>query len=364
MPERLREWVLIIKEQQHCGCEGDNTMTDLDFYKVLKEIEPAGDTYVLTVTEGDHIADKCVIKSGKLLAETGSFFAEHSEDIVNCMRSGFISIAGTRVFCEQMKRDIRMILCGGGHVSQSLIAILRMIDCPVTVLEDRQEFADMAIKSGADAICAPFDEALTRIDNDSGTYFVVATRAHQYDQLCLSAITRKNHGYIGLLGSRKRTAALKQLLIDEGADARVVEAIHTPVGLAIGAETPQEIAISIAAEIIQVKNSGNGCNTYPQELLKALTENSGRKALAVIIRKQGSVPRNVGTKMLIRADGTFAGTIGGGYAEAEILRIARQRLAEQKYDPFIFTVSMHGETAEKQGMMCGGSMDVLIAFTE
>ena len=79
------------------------------------------------------------------------------------------------------------------------------------------------------------------------------TRGHRYDQVCLEKIMKKEHAYIGMMGSRARTVKVKQALLEQGADPQVLESVHTPIGLPIGGETPEEIGVSIIAEVIQEK---------------------------------------------------------------------------------------------------------------
>ena len=82
----------------------------------------------------------------------------------------------------------------------------------------------------------------------------IVTRGHRYDQACLEKIAEKEHAYIGMIGSRRRTTLVKKLLEEQGTDKAVLDAVYTPIGLDIGAETPEEIGVAIMAEIIEVKN--------------------------------------------------------------------------------------------------------------
>ena len=97
-------------------------------------------------------------------------------------------------------------------------------------------------------ICAPFEEALDKIPGSTDTYFVILTRGHRYDQICLEKIAAKEHAYIGMIGSRRRTALVKQCLVEKGVDKKVLDAVYTPIGLDIGAQTPAEIGVAIIGE--------------------------------------------------------------------------------------------------------------------
>ncbi len=267
------------------------------------------------------------------------------------------------VFCEMLAGEAEIVICGGGHVSVPVIQIGRMLGCQVTVLEDRAEFAGHARQAGAsEVICRPFEQGLETIAGGKNVYFIIVTRGHRYDQICLERIAKKEHAYIGMMGSRKRTAAVKQALIENGADADVINRVYTPIGLEIGARTPEEIAVAVMAQLIQVKNKNPGSG-FPQGMLDAILDEkraAGRKVLATIISRTGSAPREVGTKMLVLADGSCIGTIGGGCAEAKILQKA-QHLLEDGVKKFqLCQVDMTGREAEEEGMVCGGAIEVML----
>ena len=133
----------------------------------------------------------------------------------------------------------------------------------------------------------------------------------------------------------------------------------------MSAETPEEIAVSVMAQIIEVKNRDKRTFAYSREMMDAIlglhhSETGGlRKVMATIIRRRGSAPRDVGTKMLILEDGTCVGTIGGGYAEAVIIEDGRKMFSEEAR-PRILEVNLHADLAEDEGMICGGELEVLM----
>ena len=165
-------------------------------------------------------------------------------------------------------------------------------------------------------------------------------------------------------------AIVKDQLEERGIDRAELERVYTPIGLKIGAQTPEEIAVSIMAEVIQVKNSRQRTGGYSKELLNALfvpDEGDGagdtqKKVLATIISRKGSAPRDVGTKMLIREDGTTVDTIGGGCVESEIIQKAllMMRTGKERYQ--ICRVDMTLEAAEDEGMVCGGVVEVMLEY--
>lgn len=335
------------------------------FYETLSEINPNAQNIALTVLSKDKQGTKCLISAGKIAWESDSFFSEHADETLAVSGNGIAQIAGLRVFAEVLGQEKKFVICGAGHISMPLIAMIRMLDCPVTVIDDRPYFADNARRAQATTVyCEPFEEALAKIPGDDDTFFIIVTRGHRYDEACLSAIVRKPHAYIGMIGSRRRVGFVKESVI-EGGDPEVVSSVHTPIGLNIGAQTPEEIAIAIMAEIIQVKNAVRRTGSYPREIVRELCgENAANTTtvLATIVSRKGSAPRDVGTKMLILPDGHAIGTIGGGCVEADVMRRARMMLTSpQDFPPFqLIEVDMTAEAAEDEGMVCGGIIEVLL----
>lgn len=335
----------------------------LEFYRTIRELGPGHQNLALTVLEGESRGDKALVSDGRLVWEStgGGFFSGCLEEIKEIRDSGVEIIGGRKVFCELLGREKKLVVCGGGHVSVPIIRMGLMIGCQVTVLEDRPKFADNARRAGASrVICETFGEGLEKIEGDEDTFFVIVTRGHRYDQICLEKIVRKRHAYIGMMGSRKRTALVKEQIIADGGDPEVIGRVHTPIGLDIGAETPEEIAVSVMAEIIAVKNRGERRSVCSGEFLRAVLREDCEKAVATIVGRRGSAPRGVGTKMVVFPDGECVGTIGGGCVEADIVRRALSMIRNKTEKAALCRVDMTGREAEDEGMVCGGAIDVLL----
>ena len=349
----------------------------LEFYKAVEAADRNQRNIAATVLSGEYFGEKALISNGKLIwksCEYG-FFDQHREETEAIEESGRLRIGNQEVFCEILGREKKMVICGGGHVSIPIIQMGRMLGFHITVLEGRPVFADNARRAGASSVyCESFEDGLRRIEGDEDTYFIIVTRGHRYDQVCLDNIARKKHAYIGMIGSRKRVKLVKETIIANGGNPDVIEGIYSPIGLDIGAETPEEIAVAIMAEIIEVKNRKKCDGGYPKEILKEICrEESGctgegdkrrHQVLATIVARKGSAPRKVGTKMLICPDGTCIGTIGGGCAEAEIYRKALEFIRNGRTEPGIYKVDMTGADAEEEGMVCGGVIEVLLEIIE
>ena len=321
---------------------------------------------VLTVLDGENIGEKVLTSDGSILWESQEhgFFRGFQDDIKALDDSGVIRLGGHEVFCDVLGNEKQIVICGGGHVSIPVITLGVMMGCEVTVLEDRPLFADNARRAGATkVICAPFEEGLEQVKGNADTYFVIVTRGHRYDQICLEKIARKEHAYIGMIGSRRRTTLVKQILAEKGIDKNVLDSVYTPIGLDIGAETPVEIAVAIMAEIIEVKNKKKRTCGYTKEIMQAvLNPESGSesKVMATIVKRKGSAPQGVGIKMLVLRSGTCIGTIGGGCMEANIMQKALLMASGNGPEAVICKVDMTGADAEEEGMVCGGVVSVLL----
>ena len=203
-------------------------------------------------------------------------------------------------------------------------------------------------------ICKSFGEALDGIGGDRSTAFVIMTREHIHDMDCLRRILRKPYAYAGMMGSRSRTEQIREQMLREGYDAGKVGELHMPIGLPIGSRTPEEIAVSVAAELIQVMNASDPGEGFPEGLAEELA-GCPRGVLAMIVEKSGEAPRRPGTKMLIREDGSITGTVGGGYAEAQIMLTAGKMIREGIRECRLVSIGM-----QKGTMQCGGEITVFL----
>lgn len=159
---------------------------------------------------------------------------------------------------EPVCRRPRLVVAGGGHVSKAIARQARLLDFDVTVLEDRPEFADPDRFDGATVLSGPVPESIGSIDYDGQTYLVIATRGHKLDADCVLAAAKTNVSYIGLLGSRRKTVLIAEMLREEGIPEDRIGVVRAPVGLDLGGRTPAEIALSVMAEITQLRYSGSG----------------------------------------------------------------------------------------------------------
>ena len=276
-------------------------------------------------------------------------------------RTGILEAGGSRIFLERISDGRKLVICGAGHVALCVIRIGVMLGYGVTVIEDREAYAEKAREAGAQrVICKSFGAALDEIGDDPLTAFVIMTREHVHDMECLRKVLKKPFAYAGMMGSRSRTEQIRRQMLEEGYDPEKVAQVHMPIGLAIGSRTPEEIAVSVAAELISVLNAQDPDEGYPPGMAEELAglerqEDHPPAMLAMIVEKDGEAPRRPGTKMLIRGDGSFLGTVGGGMAEAEILRTAGKMIAEGSRAARLIRITM-----KKGTMHCGGEITVFL----
>jgi xanthine dehydrogenase accessory factor len=150
-------------------------------------------------------------------------------------------------------------LFGAGHVSRPVAELASVVDFQTVVLDDRAEFSNAERFPKADQIkvIPSFHQAFEGLDIDRDSYVVILTRGHLHDKTVLEQALKSNAGYIGMIGSRRKRDLIYQELLGKGFAKNELERVCAPIGLAIGAETPEEIAVSIVAELIQVR-AGRG----------------------------------------------------------------------------------------------------------
>lgn len=333
-------------------------------WDALDTADGGRDTVIYTVTDGAHAGEKLLVSEGSICwrSDAADFLSGHIQELLTHTESGIVVVDGERIFVDPLGGEKKLVICGAGHVSMPIIRIGKMLGFQITVIEDRPSFADDARRVGADQVlCIPFAEGLAGIPGDKNTYFIIVTRGHRYDEVCLESILPKEYVYIGMMGSRRRVAVVKQHLLELGFEKQKIEELHAPIGLSIAAETPEEIAVSILAEIIEEKNKKRRSQGFTKDILRAVCDaGDTQTVLATIISRRGSAPRSVGTKMLVLADGRCIDTIGGGCMEAEVRNRALRLLHHADRRIQICEVDMTAMDAEEEGMVCGGRIEVLL----
>ncbi|MCC6381696.1 MAG: XdhC family protein [Dehalococcoidia bacterium] len=174
------------------------------------------------------------------------------------------AVAGaTSIYLEVVEHKPVFLIVGAGHVGRALARLADFLGFHVAVLDDREEFASAErIPEADEVICDDFEAALDRYPIGANTHVVMVTRGHKQDEVSLRRCLGRGAAYLGMIGSHRRTATVLEHLRDEGFEAAELARVRTPIGLDIGAETPEEIAISVMAEVILLRRGGTGAPMY------------------------------------------------------------------------------------------------------
>ena len=190
--------------------------------------------------------DQVAVASAKRLAPYGK--CEH-----------VLTSDGTELFVEAYTSPATIVLMGGGHIAKSLARLVKMLGFRLFVLDDRREFANKERFPEAEEVAvADYARGLDSFSITTNTAIVIATRGHNFDDVALEAAVRSPAGYIGLVGSHRKVILLYEELLKRGISLERLREVHSPIGLDIRARTPEEIAVSIMAEVIQFRLGGTG----------------------------------------------------------------------------------------------------------
>lgn len=194
--------------------------------------------------------------------------------------------ASCTVYLEPHRPPPALVIVGAGHIARPLCRVGALLGFRVTVLDDRPEFATRERFPEADVVArADFSDPFRDVPVDGGTHLVLVTRGHKYDFEALRGLLFRTEppAYVGMVGSRRRVRAALEQLSREGIDPDRLRAVHAPIGLDVHAETPEEIAVAIAAELVLVRRGGTGTPLRDRERVMdrwisprpALTEKKG-----------------------------------------------------------------------------------------
>ena len=159
------------------------------------------------------------------------------------------------IFVEPVISDPVLFVFGGGHVSSHLVPLAHRVGFKVIVIDDRPEFSDPDKFPEADEVLNyPFDSVIEKLTVNKSSYIVIITRGHSHDKNVLAQSLKTPAMYIGMIGSKRKISIIYGKLLEEGFTGDQLDRIHSPIGIDIGAETPEEIAVSIIAELIKVRS--------------------------------------------------------------------------------------------------------------
>lgn len=360
-------------------------MYNVSLFNEIAQKIADGRVWVATCVRNETVAWKIVFTASEILYrepedlnvdQVCSLSPEPYDLLLDLWRTRFnaeaINDGEDLILVESFGKRKHLVICGAGHVALALIKMAKIVGFQVTSLEDRMYFSNMAKEAGADqVICNSFDQGLREVTSTEDTCFVIMTRGHRFDEMCLREIFQKPYAYIGMMGSKGRALNVRHDMEREGIGPEKLAALHAPIGMEIGAQTPAEIAVSVMSELINFLRSNDraiddGIESVIQGAIDPTQEGVG-KVMATIVSKRGATPRTVGTKMMVFGTGRITGTIGGGCAEADVITQARAMIQEEREKGSaavasrIVNVDLTGAQGfEEDAMHCGGIQDVLL----
>lgn len=325
-----------------------------EIYQILEE---TGKVKTAMVLNGNHKGEKCLIKEEHCTAFDGGqaqeFWKEYEEQLVSCQDTKVIRIDETDFFVEIYVKNPQLIILGGGHVSQPVAKIGKMLGFHVTVMDDREEFVTKERFPDADRLIqGTYEEIPEKIPVYENAYYVIVTRGHLGDSASARQIVKRPYVYLGMIGSRNKVKLTREKLLREGFTEDQLNTIHAPIGLPIGGHMPAEIAVSITAEIVQEKNKYNV--SYIDEAVEKAVWEKEKGVMITIISKRGSSPRGTGSKMFLDREGRSHGSIGGGNVEFQALKYAPKAQHGE-----IKSYNLSNQGGANLGMICGGEVEVL-----
>lgn len=200
-----------------------------------------------------------------VIEHANRFLATRAETIVFHVREFAPSLTEwgeAQILFERVQQEPRLVICGAGHVGASLARLSALMGYRATLIDDRAEFVRRELFPDERIELMATDSWSETVGNavgdGRGVYVAVVTRGHSEDEQCMRAIIGTGADYIGLIGSKRRTNIVLQRLRENGASERILEKIRAPIGLDIGAVTPEEVALAIMSEIVALRRGGKG----------------------------------------------------------------------------------------------------------
>lgn len=325
------------------------------YRKIYELLEKNGKVKSAVILNGINKGSRVVFQDKNCIGteEERKLWKPFEASIVRTEETTVVKIGEIEIFIEVYLKNPRLVILGAGHVSVPVAKIGKLLGFHVTVMDDREEFLNRDRFPDADILInASFEEMTEKIPPYENTYYVVVTRGHQGDTICARQILKRPYVYFGMIGSRNKVRTAKQLLMKEGFSQEQLDSVHAPIGLPIGGQLPEEIAVSIAAQIVQVKNKNY--TAFTDEKIAEAVRTGKKGIMATIIKKSGSSPRGIGSKMLICSPRECYGSVGGGSVEYEAMKEAENvDGTSRRY----YNLSINDD--KNLGMICGGNVEIL-----
>jgi xanthine/CO dehydrogenase XdhC/CoxF family maturation factor/CTP:molybdopterin cytidylyltransferase MocA len=238
--------------------------------------------------------------------------SEYKEELQKCLKEKifYYRESVVSVFIEPVFPSPQLIIVGAGHVGQAVTHIASLLGFEITVIDDRPEFCNKDKCPDADhLVVGDMPEAIHEISKSVDTYIVIVTRGHKYDAEVLRQCIGSDAAYIGMMGSRRKVRLMRKQFLDEGwATSSTFDRVDAPIGIEIGSQTVQEIALSICAQMVSIRNQKSGKKHKP--------------VISAIILAAGESSRMGKAKMLLPwLDRTIIETVIQNIIQSEIKNI-------------------------------------------
>ena len=247
----------------------------LDYFKPSKEIlnfarcwsdtaNSGRSFYILTRLHGKDssfqvLGHAVLLSDGSIIGSSclsASDVDKLKPEMHNVSTSEVLPLGDDSVLVDRIRRPKTLFCFGAGHVAVPTAHLAAMVGFRVVVIDDRPKYASAERFPEADEVrvTKDFHHAFTGIEIDADSFVVVVTRGHQFDRAVLEQALKTPAGYIGMISSRRKREAIYDALMSQGVKKERLEEVHSPIGIDIGGETPEEIAVSIVAEMIKVRS--------------------------------------------------------------------------------------------------------------
>ena len=233
------------------------------FAELLEAAKGEERAVVVSLIASDGLPRKLLVKN---VEQIGAGEGGFSQEVVTALKQAAvseeagirISAGGMDVFIEPLVLRPRLVLFGAGHVAGHIARFAKSVRFRVTVCDDRPEYANAErFPEAEEIVLDDFSRAFDGIRIDGHSYIVIVTRGHRHDEIVLERAVRTDARYIGMIGSRRKTLTLLENLRTKGAPQERLDRVYAPIGIAIGAVTAEEIALSIVCELVKVRRLGD-----------------------------------------------------------------------------------------------------------
>lgn len=299
------------------------------FYQSAVRLGGEEDVVLVTCVEGEFRGSKAVFRSKRLHLASPASSAAFWRRIRLPAQQGFCGLfpgpEGSEAFLEPLTPESRLVIVGAGHVGQALAHMAR--DCGFTVFVADAR-ADLLTAERFPGCTLLEDAAVLPELAGPDVYFAVMAATHEQSEAWVAQVLRHTYAYVGLIGAAHRRAGVLDRLRAAGIPEERLADLVMPIGLAIGAETPQEVAVSVLAQLIGCRRKRTAGLFCWLPLYRALAEDGADRVLATVVRTAGSAPRGPGAKLCQWADGRADGSVGGGELEQDVLTVAALTMAD------------------------------------